>query len=390
VTKDSWKTMLRRLWPAGKVALLLAVLGAVGYWFLFAPTPVVLHVVTEGEIVAEVMGTGTLDAHVKATISTKISGRLVKLLVDEGDQVRSGQEVARLDDRDLTHQVEIEEANVAARKANVERLIADKAYYKSLLDLASSSHQRAQRLSATKAVSQEELDRAVEAFTSARAGLERAEAALVEGRKQLIAMEKTLEFHQARLEDTVIGAPFAGLIVRRDRDPGDVVVPGSSILALVSPEEIRVRAWVDETNMAKLEAGQPARIVFRSDPERSYFGTVVRLGRETDRETREFLVDVRPDKLPEHWTVGQRAEVYMETARKTNATLLPASLVVWRDGSAGVFVAVDGRARWRELTLGLRGRDTIEVLIALAPGEVVVRPVDAKTTMTDGQRVALP
>ena len=136
------------------------------------PTPVLSHRVAEGEIVAEVMGTGTLDAHVKATISTKIPGRLVKLLVDEGDQVRAGQEVARLDDHDTRHEVEIEEANVTARKANVERLIADKAYSKSVLDLASISYHRAQKLAVANAVSQEELDRAVEAFKSARAGLE--------------------------------------------------------------------------------------------------------------------------------------------------------------------------------------------------------------------------
>jgi HlyD family secretion protein len=290
----------------------------------------------------------------------------------------------------LKHQVEIEEANVTARKANVERLIADRAYYKSLLDLASSSYQRAQKLHVANAISREEFDRAVEAFTSARAGLERADAALVEGREQLTAIEKTVEFHQARLEDTVIVAPFAGLIVRRDREPGDVIVPGSSILALVSPEEIWVRAWVDETNMARLKARQPARIVFRSEPDRSYPGYVVRLGRETDRETREFLVDVKPDELPQHWTVGQRAEVYIETARKADVVLVPAGLLVWRDGSSGVFVAVDGRARWRELTLGLRGRDAVEVVGGLASGEVVVRPADAKTILTDGRRVALP
>lgn len=390
MTNDRWKIMLRRLWPAVKAALILAVLGALGYGFLFAPTPVLPHVVNEGGIVSEVMGTGTLDPHVKATISTKISGRLVSLLVDEGDQVQKGDEVARLDDQDLKHQVEIEEANVTARKANVERLIADKAYSKSLLDLSSNNYLRAKKLLASKATSPEDYDRAVEAFNSAQASIERADAALEEGRKQLIAMEKTLEFHQARLADTVITAPFSGLVVRRDRDPGDVVVPGSSILSLVAPDELWVRAWVDETNIANLSVGQPARIVFRSEPDRSYRGEVVRLGRETDRETREFLVDVHPETLPKNWTVGQRAEVYIETARKSNATLIPANSIVWRDGLAGVFVAVNDRARWRELTLGLRGGDSVEVLKGLAPGEVVVRPAQAKTAMTDGQRITMP
>ncbi len=388
--KEPGKTLLRRLWPLGKVALVLVVIGAALYWFLFSPTPVVPQTATQGDIVAEVMGTGTLDAHIKATVSTKIPGRLMKVLVDQGELVKADQEVARLDDHDLKHEVEIEEANVAARKAGVERLQADISYAKATLELATANQVRAQRLRGTGAISQEDYDKTVEALSVARAGQSRAEAALAEGRKQLVAAEKALEFRQARLEDAVIKSPFAGIVIRRDRNAGDVVVPGSSILAVVSTEELWIGAWVDETQMARLQPGQPTRVVFRSEPERSYVGKVVRLGRETDRETREFLVDVAPEQLPKNWSVGQRAEVYIETARKTNVTLIPASFVVWRDGSPGVFVAVDGRTRWRELTLGLRGRDTIEVLSGLVSGDVVIRATDPKATLTDGRRIALP
>ncbi|RJQ57017.1 MAG: efflux RND transporter periplasmic adaptor subunit [Desulfobacteraceae bacterium] len=388
--KEIGKNVFRRMRPFIKFVLVIGVISGALYWFRFAPAPVAAHRVGSGEIVAEVLGTGTLDSRLKATIGTKISGRLEEVLADQGDLVRSGQPVARLEDQDLKFQVEIEEANVASRRAGLERLIADGAYAKAALDLAENNHKRTQRLSATKIASPEEYDRSVEALTSARAGMDRAEAALVEGRKQLISAEKTLEFHRARLADTVIEAPFAGLIVRRDRDPGDIVVPGSSILALVAPEGIWIRASVDETAMAQLRQGQPARILFRSEPDRTYPGKVARLGRETDRETREFLVDVRPDNLPSHWTVGQRADVYIETARKEKAVLLPAGSILWQDGSSGVFVAVKGRARWRKLTLGLRGRDHIEVLGGVAPGEVVVRPADPGKTLRDGQRIALP
>jgi len=77
--------------------------------------------------------------------------------------------------------------------------------------------------------------------------------------------------------------------------------------------------------------------VFRSEPDKSYAGEVARLGRESDRETREFLVDVRVRELRQNWAVGQRAEVYIETGRQADVVLLPARLVVWRDGTAGVY-----------------------------------------------------
>jgi multidrug efflux pump subunit AcrA (membrane-fusion protein) len=168
-------------------------------------------------------------------------------------------------------------------------------------------------------------------------------------------------------------------------------VPGTSILYLVSLKEVWVSAWVDETRQARVKPGQPARVVFRSEPSVDYRGTVVRIGRETDPETREFLVDVQPAKLPEQWSVGQRAEVYIETIGKSNATLIPSHLLVKRGGETGVFIAVQGHAEWRAVTLGLQGRETVEIIDGLAPGEIVVAPADPKAgQLTDGRRVILP
>ena len=391
MTKDSWKPMLLRLWTAGKFMLVPALVVAAVYWFKFAPLAVEQISVSSGEIVAEVMGTGTLDAHIKATVSTKIPGRLVKVDVDQGDQVTAEQIVGRLDDDDLKHEVEIEEANVAARKATVERLQADIVHAKATLELATASEGRIRRLLAPKAVSQEDFDRAVEVLAVARAGQSRAEAALAEGRKQLVATEKTLEFRQARLDDAIIKAPFAGIVIRRDRNAGDVVVPGSSILAMVAIKELWIGAWVDETQLARLQPGQSARVVFRSEPERSYAGKVVRLGRETDRETRETRVDVAPQQLSASWSVGQRAEVYIETARKHAEVVVPLRFLVWREGQPGVFVKVNGRAEWRSLTFGLRGRETAEVVEGLKVGEVILAPAGINSLkLADSQRVVKP
>jgi HlyD family secretion protein len=371
--------------------LLAAAVVAILYWKLFAPVDVRSQEVASGEIVAEVLGTGTVATHVKVTISANITGLLAAVLFDQGDEVQAGQVVARLDDRDLQRQVKVEEATVSARKATVDRLVADRNSAKSTLELATKNYERAQRLIPTDAMSREDYDTYADAFATGKAGMERAEAALVEGQKLLVAAEETLEYQKARLAYTVITAPFDGLIVRRDRDPGDVVVPGTSILYLVSLKEVWVSAWVDETQMASVKPGQPARVVFRSEPSVDFRGSVVRIGRETDPETREFVVDVQPAKLPEQWSVGQRAEVFIETACKSQATLLPSRFLVKRDGKPGVFVAVQGRAEWRTLQLGVEGREAVEVIEGLTPGEIVVTPADPKAaSLTDGRGVRLP
>ncbi|MBD3673907.1 MAG: efflux RND transporter periplasmic adaptor subunit [Planctomycetaceae bacterium] len=385
-----WDGARRWVWRTLKVALIVAVIVGVVYWVRFAPVTVTQHLIEQGEIVAEVMGTGTLEARVKATVSSKISGRIEEVSVDQGDRVNKGQLLVRLDDEELRQQVAIAQANREAAQAAIDRLKTDKDRTAAVFAQAKTSHARIQALHERNVATKEELDKAVELLSVAQADISRAEAAITEGQKELIAAEKTLEYHRARLADTEINAPFDGLIVRRQRDPGDVVVPGSSILTLISTETLWISAWVDETEISKLKVEQPARVVFRSEPGRSYPGNVVRLGREADRETREFIVDVRVLELPKNWAVGQRAEVYIEKDRKSSVVLLPAKYVVRRDDRSGVFVERDGHAEWRPLAFGLRSPGMIEVIEGLKSGETVVIPSDPSNSLSEDQRIVMP
>lgn len=100
----------------------VALVAGVVWWLKFSPVPVIEHRVESGEIVAEVMGTGTLEARVKSTISPEIAGRIESLLVDQGDKVKAGQTLFTLDDSDLAQQVEIAQANIASAQAAITRL----------------------------------------------------------------------------------------------------------------------------------------------------------------------------------------------------------------------------------------------------------------------------
>ncbi len=377
---------LRRLVKFVVIAALVA--GGV-YWFKFAPLSVTEHLVQRGPLVAEVMGTGTLEARVQATISPNISDRIEQILVDQGDPVSAGAVLVRLDDDELQHQVAIAQASLEAEAAAIERIKTDKQRAIAVFDQAQASFTRIQTLIKKNAVSQDDLDKATEALAVATIGISHAEAAIAEGQKKVVAAERTLEYHRSRLSDTEIVAPFDGLIVKRNREPGDVVVPGSSILTLISLDELWISAWIDETEMAKLAEGQKARVVFRSEPEKSYPGTVARLGKEADRETREFIVEVRVLELAKNWAVGQRAEVFIEASSKQDVVQLPAEKVVTRDGVRGVFVYGAGRALWRPVTTGLRSRDAIEITDGLQAKEVVVEPTSSRLKLNNGRKVKL-
>ena len=356
----------------GKWVLISILVMAGFYWLRIRPIPVEGYQVAQGEIVAEVMGTGTLEAKVQTIVSTKIPGRILEMRVDQGDQVRAGQPLLQLDDSEFRQQVEIARSALDAAKATVERMQADAVRSQAILEQSRIEYRRRESLFASKSIAANEIDKRKEELKVAEADLEKTKAAVVESRKNLVVAQNTVDYQLARLGDTLIAAPFDGLIIRRDRDPGDVVVPGTSIFLLISTQSLWVRTWVDETEMQRVTEGQKARVVFRAEPETSYIGKVVRLGRETDRETREFLVDVEIERLPRNWSVGQRADVFIETAHKVGVTIVPSQLILRNQGEIGVMMDREGRAVWQPVKTGLRGHAQVEIVAGLSPGDIVV------------------
>lgn len=374
---------LRRPPLALRIVLLLAAAAGVAWWLFLAPAAVSTHTVTIGSVTAEVMGTGTLEARTSAILGPKIGGLITRITVDEGDRVQAGDVLIHLEDGDIRQQVGMAESESAAATATLDRLRADQRRAEAVLAQARVSHERTIALGARKVVSQQDLDKAFEALSIAEAGVSVAAAAIVEGQMRLGVAERALEYQRARLRDTTIAAPFDGLVVRRDREPGDVVVPGAAVLRLAATGEMWVTAWVDETELPRLEEGQPARVVFRSEPHVEWAGTVARVGREADRETREIVVDVRVETLPARWAVGQRAEVYIRTGHRENVIVLPTPFVLVRDGTTGVLVSERGTARWRPVDVGLRGRNAVEVVRGLSPADAVVDPTNPDSRATE-------
>jgi len=365
------KRLIRVGW---KVALVLFIALVIIYRLHFAAIPVEAVTVKAGSISAEAMGTGTLEARISASIGPKIFGRIAQVLVDQGDRVQQGQELVLLDDEDLRQQVEIAKAELSVAQAGVDKAISGIKSAEATAYEAKASYNRNAQASLSGAVSADVLDKSQQQTKVAEAELNQAQTAKIEAEKQVIKAQASLQFAQAQLAYTVIGAPFDGLIVKRSRDAGDIVVPGSMILDMISLDQLWVSAWVDETLLGRLNVGQTAKIVFRSAPQAELPGKIARISPQADRETREVLVDVTVDRLPQLWAVGQRAEVYIETDRKENVLVIPQRVVVWRQGQPGVFVVEKGKAYWRKIVPGIEGKEAVEVADGLQAGQNVIIP----------------
>jgi len=373
-----------------KYPVLIAVIAGIVWYVRTQPTPVITHTVSTGSVVRSVMGTGTLEARIRTTISPKISGRIAEVVVDQGSVVKAGELLVRLDDEDLDQQVRMARAVIGTSEATLGRFRAEIEQSKSKFAKSEADRGRTQKLIAANSVSQSEFDQTQETFELAKSGLLKAEANLLEAEQQVSLNRETLKFQEARLADSKLLAPFNGLIIERARDAGAIVVPGSPILQLVSLDELWISAWVDETEMDQLKAEQPAKIVFRSQPSTPFEGAVARLGKQSDRETREFTVDVRALKLPETWAIGQRAEVFIETARVDDVVWVPSAYLSKQNDKIGVYIQDGSVAKWRSLKMGIEGRDSMEVREGLSPGDVVIKPVQPTTKLSDGRKVLAP
>jgi RND family efflux transporter MFP subunit len=377
---------MHRYSKTGLKVLAAAVIGGViAYFLFFAPLTVNSLQVSSGSITAEAMGTGTLEARVRTLISPQIPGRLAQVLVDQGDRVVKGQTLLILDDEDLQQQVEMAKAELSFARAGVDKAASGVTRAEAIEKEARTSYARYAQISPSGAVSVDVFEKVRQQMEVAEAELKQAHSAKLEAEKLVAKDEASLQYAQAQLAYTVIAAPFDGLVVKRYRDPGGIVVPGNMVLELISLEQLWISAWLDETLLSTLKVGQTAAVVFRSDPGVTLPGTVVRISPQADRETREVLVDVAVDPLPRSWAVGQRAEVYIETDRKDNTLLIPQRVVVWRQGQPGVFLIDDGRASWRRIVPGIEGKETVEVIEGLSQGQSVLIP--GLSMPADGRRV---
>ncbi len=390
---STWTVSARAYtWAMTKILLVLLVAGGSVYWTRFRPIAVEGYQIAREPVVAEVMGTGTLEAHTSATVGAKIPGRIVEIKADQNDRVKKGQPLAVLDDSELKSQVEVADSAIATAQATLARVKTDEARAEAVLELARINDERSAKLQSQSAAAQLEVDTSRERLKVAQADVERATAAIEEAQQQAVTAQNTLRYQKTLLDNAVIPSPFDGLVVRRDHVLGDVVAAGTCIFQIVSTDELWASVWVDETAMAALSPGQSARIIFRSQPGKAYPGTVVRLGREVDRQTREFLVDIQVQDLPVNWAVGQRVDAYVATGRKENVLSLPYRLLAWKGTKPGAYVAKDGQAQWQPLKLGLKGLTSVEAVEGLSEGQMVVAvPASGgQPAPLDGRRIALP
>lgn len=364
----------RTAWRWLLFIVLLGALAGLGWLRYAQPVPVAGLRIEPGPQPWIVRGPGLLDATNRVIVTARSQGRLTLVTVQRNDVVGRGQVLAELDMADLRNQLDAARADAEAADQGVEVARSMAAKAQAERERLVRDNDRRSRLSSSGVVSRAEVDTLQSQLRQAEAELAAALTSITRAESQRRSAAATQQAILVRVEEGSIRSPLDGVVISRERNVGDVVLPGAPIMQLVEPASIIVSARFDESTMGVLRAGQRAEVSFVSAQRHQYSGQVLRIGRLVDEETREFTVEVVLDELPEHWALGQRGTVAVQTEVESSRPFVPQHFVRREDGRAGLWFFEAGRARWRPVRLGFTSGPLVEVLEGASHGDVVLEP----------------
>ena len=364
--------MKRHIKTIIKAAIILIAAGIAFYFWKLSPVSVPTLEVKSSSIVQTVFGTGTLEGKTRLAVSPRETGAIKKLYADQGDMVKAGTLLAEMDADDILQQKRVAEAELAVAQAALQRIDAEIRSAKANLEYANSMFQRSEKLLSSNAESRSTYDKNRQNMLVAAADFEQAGKRRIEAESTLAKHQAQIAYYNTKLSETRLTAPFDALIVRRNREQGAIVNPGVSILDIVDTSTIWASAWVDETQIAHLQNGLAVDVFFRTLPQQRFGGKICRLWKETDRETREYKVDIALDRLPPNWTLGQRLEVFIKVNAPKQCVNIPTNLISWKNNSPFVLCIVDGKISECPVKLGIRSKDKVEIISGVQAGDKIV------------------
>jgi membrane fusion protein, multidrug efflux system len=340
---------------------------------------------------------GTLTAVDQVTVSSEADGIVRAILADLGDRVKTDQVLVRLDNERQRYAYQQQQAALARTLAqygatdpqhlpepentpDVRRASAE-------LAQANNTFKRASELSRRELLSQQDFDVAQAELQTKRAGYEVALQNARNLRASIQASEAAMRLSDRQLRDTEIRAPFDGYVERRLINLGELVKAQMPVMAIVRLDPLKVTAEIPERMAPWIDSGRPVDLHVDAYPGRTFNGKVTRISPAVNTGTRAFPFEAVVPNPDGALKPGTFARVHVESAKVDEVLTLPFAALQYRYGVNRVFVVSGNRLEMRELQVGERLGDRIEVTSGVKPGErVAVTDVE---TLNGGELVAV-
>ena len=372
------------------VSLALALLAAVAFVLLragpLAPTQVTIGQVREGSFSPALFGIGTVEARRNWMIGPTVAGRVLSVLVDVGDSVKAGQLLAEMDPVDLAQRLSSLDASLMRAASAQAAAAAQQRDAAARRDLAAINFKRNQDLATQNFISAGALEARLQEKASAQAALEAAQANLTGAAQDLTRLQADRAALQQQRATLRLLAPADGIVSSRDAEAGSTVVAGQPVLRLLDPTSLWIKLRLDQGRSAGLLAGLKAQITLRSQPQKTFAGSVARVELLSDSVTEERMAQVAFDTVPAGLSVGEMVEVTLQLPTTRNAPLLSAASIQTQGNSTGVWRIESSKPVFVPVRLGERSLDgQVQVLEGLKTGDTVV--VYSQKALNSGSRI---
>jgi RND family efflux transporter MFP subunit len=369
--------------------IVIIVLGGAGWWFTRTKA-IPVQIVLAREVASGNGGertvlnaSGYVIARRAATVSSKYTGKVVETLVEEGMHVKQDQVLARLDDTNVKASLRVAEAQLESAKTALDET-------KAQLKQAELEFKRSAELAKQQIASTSVLEQAEAAAVSLRARLARQE-------RDVTVAEREVDSWKQQLDDTIIRAPFAGVVTAKNAQPGEMISPMSAggftrtgICTLVDMESLEVEIDVNESFINRVVPGQPVEAALDAYPDWKIPCKVLAIIPTADRQKSTVKVRVGFDKLeprilPEMGVKVAFREAAGNAASVSRTVVLPKGAVQRQDGRDVVLVVLNGRTERRAVAVSGTQNNEVMLSAGVSPGEKVV--VDWPDGLADGAAV---
>ena len=369
------------------VVLVLAAVAVLIWWFSRPKAAVVRTLLVQeaatGGDKTLLNASGYVTARREATVSSKVTGKVIEVLVEEGMKVEAGQVLARIDSSNVEKSLSVAEAQAESARKGLAETLAN-------LEQSEREFRRVTQLAAIKIASQSELDRAEAEAKSLKARLERQQA-------DVAVTDREVAVWKQQLDDTIIRAPFAGIVTSKNAQPGEMISPMSSggftrtgICTIVDMSSLEVEVDVNESFINRVEAGQPVEATLDAYPDWRIPAKVVAIIPTADRQKATVKVRVGFEKLEPRVLPDMGVKVAFQRAGgypavTTRSIVVPKAAVRQLDGRDVVWLVREGKVERRAVTVGTTRGEELTIAAGVSGGDRLV--IEGPGNLADGVKV---
>ena len=335
----------------------------------------------------KVFGIGNVSAKDIYSITAQTGGKIISILTDEGQWVKKGDLLITIDPVDIPELVEEMLISVEKTKSELKALIKESESLNAQKELALITYKRYEKLVKQSFVSKSEFDKAKTDLNALTAQLEATLVRIESSKIEVQRTQKNADSLKTKLSRFQIYAPVDGYVISKSAEVAQNVASSTTILKIVDPKTLWIKAYIDEKISGDIKVGQKAEITLRSQSNKQFTGYVKRIVAQSDAVTQEREINVAFDELPIPFYINEQARVTINAKTISNAITIPLNTLKVEDGKEGVWTLIDNKAYFKELNIQAKGDNEAAIISGIKTEDIIIIPDSSKKALSEGMRI---